>query len=286
MMKILLSALIAAAGMLAPAMSAPALAQSGAAQQVVPLDHLPALAGDYFRHESDAVGRAFHIYVRLPEGYAENTDTRYPVVYVLDGDALFPILAPTHLFLHYDDGLPEAIIVGIAYGGFGPEINRRAYDYSAPSSDDSEQYGGAPAFHRMLADELLPEIDRRFRTQPERRVLLGQSRGGAFALWSAYLHPDLFWARLAINPAFDPGREIFFGTPRDGERNDLHLMLVSGERDYEDLRRDALAWAEVWRDRDDAPWTVSMITLAGGTHAADSPNAYRAAMRWFFREEM
>ena len=34
----------------------------------LPLNHLPALSGDYFEFESAAVGRPFHIYVRLPEG--------------------------------------------------------------------------------------------------------------------------------------------------------------------------------------------------------------------------
>ena len=60
---------------------------------VTPLDHLPALRGDYFRIESGATGRPYHIYVRYPEGYDPAADVTYPTVYLTDGDSLFPILA-------------------------------------------------------------------------------------------------------------------------------------------------------------------------------------------------
>lgn len=37
-----------------------------------PIDYLPALAGDYFKHESLVVGRRYHIFVRLPEVRTNN----------------------------------------------------------------------------------------------------------------------------------------------------------------------------------------------------------------------
>ncbi len=250
----------------------------------VPLDHLPALNGGYFRVDSQSVGRAFHIYIRLPEGYGQDPDARYPVVYVLDGDSLFPILAATHLFLTYDDGLPEAIVVGIAYGGFDPSVNKRGYDFSAPAPDASEGQGGADRFLSFLRSELIPEIEGRYPTDPDRRVLIGQSRGGYFVLYSAYVDPDLFWGRIASNPAFDPGRERFFAPAAEASRNDLGLVLASGERDRPALRESALAWHEAWRDRTDAPWAILMHTVPEGTHAADIARGYRAGMAWLFRD--
>lgn len=69
--------------------------------------------------------------MRYPDGYDTASATRYPVVVVLDGDGLFPLLAPTPLFLHDDEQRPEAIIVGIAYSGFDPVINKRHVDFTA-----------------------------------------------------------------------------------------------------------------------------------------------------------
>src|SRR5690554_474506 len=77
----------------------PASVETTALSNAVPLDHLPGLKGDYFPLVSGANGRTYHVYVRLPEGYDASSDRTWPVVYLLDGDSLFPILAPTHLFL-------------------------------------------------------------------------------------------------------------------------------------------------------------------------------------------
>jgi predicted alpha/beta superfamily hydrolase len=246
-----------------------------------PLAHLPALRGDYFPFESRAVGRSFHIYIRLPENYQADETDRYPVVYVLDGDSLFPILAASHLFLTIDEGLPEVIVVGIAYGSFDPSINMRGYDFSAPVEADPER-GGAQAFHDFLKTELIPRIEHRYRADPSQRVLFGQSRGGSMVLYSAFTDPDLFWGRIASNPVFDPGRELFFSPTAPARRADLRLAVTSGSNDIPDLREAALEWFSAWEAAEDKPWSLHTVTIDGGTHAADSSNSYRAGMLWLF----
>lgn len=259
--------------------SGPAIAKE---PDIGPLAYLTGLKGDYFRHDSAAVGRPFHIYVRLPADYAEHPDAKYPVVYLLDGDTLFPILAPNHLFLHFDENLPEAIIVGIAYGSFDPAINRRDYDFSAPAADAKPNQGGAPAFNRFLKEELFGKIDAAYRTDPARRILFGNSRGGYFVLWSAYTDPDSFWGRIASNPSLDPGRPLFFAAPAKGTRKDLGLVLSSGTRDRPTTRANALELAKALEPQTDLPWTFHMQEIEGGTHAADATNVYRKGMLWLF----
>jgi enterochelin esterase-like enzyme len=97
-------------------------------------------------------------------------------VYLLDGDTLFSMLAPQHLLLTYDENLPEAIIVDVAYGFYATPVNRRDYDFSAPATDGTENRGGALAFLQFLKTELIPQVERRVRANPARRVLVGQSR--------------------------------------------------------------------------------------------------------------
>lgn len=238
---------------------------------------LPSLAGDYFPLASHATGGRYHIHVRLPEGYAEAIEKRYPTVYLLDGDSTFPMLAPQHLFLTYDDALPEAIVVGIAYGGFG-EVNRRGIDFMPPGS---AREAGAPAFQAMLKDELIPRIEGRFRSDPTRRILVGQSRGGSFVLYSAFTDPDLFWGRIASNPSIPPTADFFNGTPGAATRKDLVLAVVNGTRDLPRLRPQTQAWFAQWRGRP-APWVLHAIDLEGGTHAADLPSAYRLGLHALF----
>jgi predicted alpha/beta superfamily hydrolase len=251
-----------------------------------PLAHLPVLRGDYFPVDSRAVGRPFHIFVRFPEGYGDEAIARYPVVYVLDGDALFPILAASHLFLTVDEGLPEAIVVGIAYGSFDPSINRRGYDFRARSEQtDGSSRGGAAEFHDFLKSELIPEIEKRYRADPSRRVLFGQSAGGSMVLYSAFTEPDVFWGRIANNPAFGPDRELFFSPATASTKKDLGLVVTSGSRDRQELRSAALEWFDAWRAIEEKPWSLHVLTIEGGTHAADSSNSYRAGMLWLFNSE-
>lgn len=263
-----------------------AVAFAAASATKVPLHHLPALAGGYFPLVAESSGHAYHVYVRLPEGYADAPERRWPVVYVLDGDSLFPLLAPTHLFLGYDEGLPEAIIVGIAYGGFDPAVNRRNVDFTGLAADTRPGEGGAAAFHRFLQHQLLPTVEARWRVDVRRRVLVGQSRGGWFVLWSALQAPDLFWGRIASNPSLDPAREQLFAPPAAHARDDLRLVVASGARDTPERVRNAAHWHAQWSQRADAPWEIERIVLPDGTHAASIGEAYRRAMLWLFREAM
>lgn len=264
-----------------------ASAAHAATPQPVPLDHLPALRGGYFRHRSQAVGRDFHVYIRLPEDYGAAPAKRYPVVYLLDGDSLFPMLAPAHLFLAYDEKLPEAIVVGIAYGGFDRSINKRHVDFSAPAADATRDHPhGAPEFLRFLQQELLPTIESRYRVDASRRVLLGQSRAGYFILWSALEAPDLFWGRIASNPSSTPGRERLFAEVAPHRRGDLSVAVAIGDRDTDARKRFAREWTEHWQSRQDAPWQVVPMPIEGGTHAASIGEVYRQAMLWLFRDEI
>jgi hypothetical protein len=238
---------------------------------------LPALKGAYFALRSAETGTTYHIYIRYPDGYETDPTRRYPIVYLLDGDSTFPLLAPEHLFIHYDDKVPEAIIVGIAYGSFK---NKRHFDFSPQSGKTDE--GGAPAFERFLRDRLIPAVEGRVRGDAARRILVGQSRGGGFVFYSAFTDPDLFWARVASSPTLTPGRDIYFGPPRSAGRTDLQFIVADGTNDYPELRRDTLAWESEWSHRT-GPWQLKLITVDGGTHAANLPEIYRQAMNWLFR---
>ena len=246
---------------------------------VTPLDYLPALAGGYFPLLSKETGRLYHIYVRLPQGYTEDTEKRYPVVYVLDGDSLFPLIAATHLFLTIDDELPEAIVVGISYGSFDPAINKRGIDFMPPSANLPPEKSGAPAFQSFLKTELLPMVEARYRTDPLRRVLFGQSRGGSFVLYSAFADPDLFWGRIASSPALPPTRDFFYGEPAAAQRQDLRLFVAEGPGDLPRLRAETVPWLATWKARPARPWQLIEIPIPDGTHSANSPDAYRSAMR-------
>lgn len=260
---------------------AAACAPATVAAPITPLDHLPSMTGGYFTIQSREADHLYHVYVRLPQDYAKDPARRYPIVYLLDGDGLFGSIAGNHIYLTIDDKLPEAIVVGIAYGSFDKPINRRHVDFMPPGPGLKPEEARIADFHRFLERELLPQVEARYRAEASKRILFGQSRGGALILYSAFTNPDLFWARIASNPSWTPGREIFFGRPADASRRDLNLLIALGSEEFPDRRALAAEWLAYWETRP-TPWAITRLDIPGGTHSADAGTAYRAALRRLF----
>lgn len=166
-------------------------------------------------------GREYNIAVALPMGYQSTpgTDTtRYPVLYLLDGGAHLPLFASMFRLTNRSNRTGDVIMVGIGYyspGAFphpGPgQVPARNVDYAPPPFERSGPVRrdtaatpwppGAPAFHRVLKDEIIPLIERTYRTTPE-RALHGHSLGGLFATYMLFEDPDLFSRYAIMSPSY------------------------------------------------------------------------------------
>ena len=194
--------------------------------------------------------------VHLPDSYATSS-FRYPVLYVLDGDSDFEHTVAIADFLAGTDQMPELIVVGV------PNTHR-SRDLTPPSADTSETafwdaVGGADRFRRFFAEELIPFIDRRYRTQPY-RILRGQSFGGLFAIHDYMSDAPTFDAYLASSPAvswnfdelIDTAPEFFAEASQAGGRG-RPLYVASAGRDFPGnlagIRRFAAAVEETLRSR-------------------------------------
>lgn len=239
---------------------------------------------DTFTLTSETLDRDFHVYVRLPQGY-EASDDVWPVIYLLDGGILFPMLVPYHFMLTIDEIAPEAIIVGISYGGLGfANGNMRATDYTAASAE-VDHYGGAAAFQSFLESGLLPLIDERYRTAPQRRVIVGQSLGGQFVLYTALTRPELFWGHIAINPALHRNLAFFRDFPARPGAAPARVFVGAGTLDAPRFREPAREWIDAWSNREGSRLDLEVASLIGEHHASAAPEAYRVGLRWLFDTE-
>lgn len=136
----------------------------------------------------------------------------YPVLYLLDGDAFFPIAASMAQGLEMraeENRAAPLLIVGIGYpGGKLLDLAARAEDYTPPSEHYtdtgdrlSKRFGGAEAFRRFLDSELKPEIASRFTTHPQHQSLFGHSYGGLYGLYSLFEHTADFQNYLIASPS-------------------------------------------------------------------------------------
>ena len=139
----------------------------------------PSASPHIFRIKSKILGEERVVWVSLPQNYAL-AKQRYPVIYLLDGNdrALFDLTvgaAGYDLFLDaYDHALPEEIVIGIGQKDRGNDFGKNAAN-----------------FYRFLVEEVVPFIERTFRTTPY-RTLIGHSLAGRFALRALCRGPSRF----------------------------------------------------------------------------------------------
>ncbi len=150
---------------------------------------------------SDIVNDDFYLYVKLPKYYSE-TDERYPVIYLLDGDIAFTMAWSTVRYLQYGKHVPDIIIVGIGYGSLlsSDEENMRERDYTISNLPNNNVSGGADKFLESLKNEITPYIDSVYRTNPKERILDGYSLGGLLVVYSFLKQPNLFNGYIAGSP--------------------------------------------------------------------------------------
>ena len=169
-------------------------ARSGAAAAQEPVP-----PHETFTLQSAAVGEARRINVYLPPGYAANR-TRYPVLYMPDGgvEEDFPHVAATVDSAIRAGEMRPVIVVGI-------ENTQRRRDMTGPTrvardSTIAPRVGGSAAFRRFIADELMPEVRRRYRITDE-TAIIGESLAGLFVVETFFLQPELFDTYIALSPS-------------------------------------------------------------------------------------
>jgi uncharacterized protein len=176
--------------------------------------HYPAIANPtqtLVRDVSSAhVKQDYRLFISLPQNYT-GSEKRFPVLYVLDGNGMFALVKSIIEIQQISQSVPELIIVGIGYPTktYRECIGLRGRDFTpveltpeqkAGIAYPFEETGGASRFFAFIAEELIPSIDREFRTDSDDRALTGFSLGSVFALYALFHYPVLFSRLVAVSP--------------------------------------------------------------------------------------
>lgn len=144
--------------------------------------------------QSEILAESRPLLIQLPADYQTNPHKRYPVLVILDGETHFPHITGTVDWLSNQAfRIPSMIVVAI------PNTNR-GRDMSA-----SYNNGGGDQFIEFIGKELLPFVDKQFRTQPF-RILAGHSMAGHLTLSAFVQQPNLFNAYITMSPFFRQDR--------------------------------------------------------------------------------
>jgi predicted alpha/beta superfamily hydrolase len=150
---------------------------------------------------SNTLGEDRAFWVKLPENYDPKSETKYPVIYLLDGFFLKNSLEAVYMnyWGHY---LPHMILVGI------DNSTNRTRDLTTSHIDMLHggpiafETGGAENFTQYIENELIPYIDKTYPSTPY-RTLIGHSYGGLFTINMLVNHRHVFENYIAIDPSIE-----------------------------------------------------------------------------------
>lgn len=143
--------------------------------------------GKVYQLPSDLLEETVTLQISTPNNY-DKTEDRYPVLYVLDGQWFFPHALSIRTDFTQRNGpkmAPEFIIVGITTN------NSKRWEWAKEN---------ATIFLSYFENELLPFVDKNYRTSEE-RILFGWETTAGFVVKSLSQKPELFSAYLAASPA-------------------------------------------------------------------------------------
>lgn len=182
---------------------------------------------------------ARQITIYTPPGY-EDSEARYPVLYLHDGQNLFEgerayvpgqiwhVHTTAEMMIRAGE-IEPLIIVGIDHAG-----PQRIDEYT-PTRDLRSQRGGmAKAYGKFLVEELKPWIDRELRTQPDacHTAMGGSSLGGLVSLYLGFRAPHIFGRLAILSPSLWWDRQIMLQRLRANiHRRRARIWLDIGTRE-------------------------------------------------------
>ncbi|HTH81717.1 MAG TPA: alpha/beta hydrolase-fold protein [Mucilaginibacter sp.] len=223
-------------------------------------------------------------WVSLPVNY-ERTNLHYPIVFLFDGssNAVKRFAATAD---QLGDTMPPCIIVGVVQQNrtleLIPPYEGKRYPYSDIMTSD--------LFFDFLKQELLPELNKNFRTQ-DFRIGVGHSLGGLFVANCFARDPGFFNGIIATSPAIVIARDS--AVYADINRQ-LHAKLTShvfffwsvgtegeGEQGF---RPGAIMLSRQFAEYTNNMFTYQFLDLPGKSHGTTSQPTMPAALTFVFKD--
>jgi len=155
--------------------------------------------------QSSQSGWQYELYIKLPEGYSENSDIKYPVLYFTDAMWHFEILSASTESL-----IQNVILVGISWQKYLKndlgEHASRFRDYSIKKSNNPEHqakyhFGQAGLHLTFIRNDVIKFVEKNYRTDPENRTYFGYSLGGLLGTYILLEQPDTFKNYILGSPS-------------------------------------------------------------------------------------
>jgi uncharacterized protein len=218
--------------------------------------------------QSEIMDYDYGIFVTLPGSYKRNPDTVYPTLYIVDGNQYYGYTAEPYGSMIWGNMIKEHIAISVAYR---PGKNMRSRDFRS-----SER---AADFVRFFREELIPFVEKNYRTSKKDRTLFGHSLGGHFTLYTILNATDMFENYIACAPAVNDDILAFeekYAAAHDDLK--IKMFLASGENDH--LTFGAKKFVAKLKSRNYKGLKFDELYTVNGNHGTIQPSAYIEGLRF------
>jgi len=152
--------------------------------------------------------KQYELYIKLPEGYAENPDAQYPVIYFADAVWHIETLSAATAYL-----LEDVILVGISWQKdiqddvkqqYGEHVSRFS-DYSFWKTSNPEhpklKFGFADNHLAFIRNEVFKYVENTYRASPDNRTYFGYSLSGLFGAYTLMTQANTFTNYIIGSPS-------------------------------------------------------------------------------------
>lgn len=225
----------------------------------------------------------------LPHDYY-NTDKRYPVLYLQDGQNLFDDYAPygswgvdKRLAVLAERGMGDLIVVSIDHAK-----EERIAEFT-PSTRTQLGSGNGKKYVRFLADTLKPYVDTHFRTRPERihTGIGGSSMGGLISIYAGFTYPEVFSKLLIFSPSLWVAPNIHFHAINFHSSLDTKIYIYAGAEESKNMVPNINRFkTAIEQQQLDAHITFNLSIDPGGQHnEARWGQEFPKAVEWLFFDQ-
>ncbi|MEZ4853231.1 alpha/beta hydrolase [Flavobacterium sp.] len=181
---------------------------------------------------SEKLSAPREVKITLPQYYEQDTKKNYPILIILDGGYLSSSFTGVLEYGNFWDDLPEMIVVAINQNG-----EQRFID-SEYDEEKGIPLGEGSAFFEFIGMELIPYIEKKYRTQPF-RVIAGHDTTAGFLNFYLYKDDPVFNGYISLAPELAPEMETRIPNRLAVISKTIMYYQASGEGDIEELRNRA-----------------------------------------------
>jgi enterochelin esterase family protein len=159
--------------------------------------------------------------IYLPAGY-ENSNEKYPVVYFQDGKDYIEFAIVPHVLNNMIKG--KEIEPVIAVFVTPPNLHQ------PKEPNRATEYGLNDEYVKFFVSELVPFIDRKFRTidDADSRLIVGDSYGGLISLYIGFSNPDLFGKVYSQSGYHSFNKDRIIGLINESDMKGLNIYFDCG----------------------------------------------------------